>query len=61
MHRLLTPAIVQNPRNIFKEMDTDASGSISLAELQEARAHLSLTVTSDELDSLLQADINVIG
>ena len=53
MHRSLTPAAVQKLRNVFSEMDTDASGSVSLAEFQEVST---LAITSDELDAFLQAD-----
>ena len=45
--------------NVLSEMDTDASGSVSIAEFQEACARLSLEVTSDELDTFLQA--NFVG
>ena len=38
-------------------MGTDASGSISLAKFQVVCAHLSLTVTSDELDAFLHIDL----
>ena len=51
VRRSLTPAAVQKLRNIFSEMDTDASGSVSLAEFQEVSARLSLTIVSDELDA----------
>ena len=56
VRRSLTPAAVQKLRNVFSEMDTDAIGSVSLAEFQEASAHLSLAITSNELDAFLQAD-----
>ena len=52
----LTPAAVQKLRNVFSEMDTDGSGTVSLTEFREACARLSLTVTTDELDAFLQAD-----
>ena len=56
VRRPLTPAAVQKLRKVFCEMDhTDVSGSVSLAEFQEVYTHLSLAVTSDELDALLQA------
>ena len=58
-------------RNVFSEMDTDVSGSVSLAEFQEVYACLSLAVTSEESDTFLSrfhwsardliAYINVIG
>ena len=37
-------------------MDTDVSGSVSLANLEEVCACLSLAVTSDRLDAFLQAN-----
>ena len=37
-------------------MDTDASGTVSLVKFQEACSHLSLTITSDDMDAFLQAD-----
>ena len=49
--RLLTPAAVQKLRNVFSEIDKDASGSVSLAEFQEACGGLSLAVTRDELNA----------
>ena len=56
VRRSLTPAALQKLRNVFGEMDTDASGSVSLAEFQEASTRLSLAIASDELDAFLQAD-----
>lgn len=56
VHNSLTPAAVQKLRNAFIKMDTDSSGTVSLAEFQEACARLSLSVTMDELEEFSEAD-----
>ena len=53
MRTSLTQVAVQKLRNLFNEMDTDTSGSVSLAKFKEVCACLSLllSVTSNELDA----------